>query len=104
MRKEITERRCLSPYLYDFSESLVDARKRVDDLIEEYGEEAKLELEWDYEDVSLIIQYQRLETETEAERRETKSRKAKETRERNTRKKEEKERKELARLLEKYKD
>lgn len=100
VKANVTESRSIT--LYDFEGSLSSVRKYVDGLIETYGEEAKLELEWDYEDVSLIVRYQRLETEAEAEKRTTKARKAKETREKNVRKKEERE--ELARLLEKYGD
>lgn len=110
-RKMIDEKRSVN--LYEVEGKLVDVRKYIDELIAEYGEEAKLEIEWDYDDVSLMLNYQRLETELQAAKRIDKAQKAAATRKRNRLKKEEAahkeldkleeiERKELARLKAKY--
>ena len=104
VRKEVNESKTLS--LYELEGNLVVVRKYFDELVDQYGEEARLELDWDYEDCNLILRYQRLETEKEAEKRIVKAQKAKATRDAKRLKKEEIEeeadRKEWARLQEKY--
>jgi len=90
--------------LYDeFEGDLKTIRERIDQLIEEFGEEAELCIDYGYDGYNNYeLTYQRLETEKEAEKRIKATAK---TRERNKAKKikqEESERKELARLLKKY--
>lgn len=117
-RKTLTIRESLftcSPYSLDcyLGGSLKEMQDIVSGYIEKYGESAKLD--WDsvggtyYEDVdeiNLVIEYQREETQEEAEARVAKARKARETRKRNKelREKElrEKELAELERLRKKY--
>lgn len=104
VRKEVNESKTIS--LYELEGNLVVIRKYFDELIDEYGEEAKLALDWDYDDCNLILRYQRLETEKEAEKRIAKAQKAKATRDAKRLKKEEVEeeadRKEWVRLQKKY--
>ena len=100
-RKMVKEKASVD--LYSLCEGgLKDVREYLDQLAEQYGESAKLHLEWYYEDVSIYIEYERLETVKEAERRVKATRKARERRKAAKIKQEEQERKELARLLEKY--
>ncbi len=87
---------------------ILKVRKYIDDLIELYGEDAKLDLDWYYDDVNVSVKYLREETEVEAKKRIEAARKARERRkvkkEKDAGVVEAKERKELARLLKKYED
>ena len=99
-RKMVDEKRSVD--LYSFEGKLNDVREYLNELEKEYGADAKLDLQWDYDYVGMHIHYQRLETEKEAEKRVAKARKVRERNKANKLKQEEAERKELARLLKKY--
>lgn len=100
-RKMVKERASVDMYSLCDGQ-LEGVRKYLDDLTEQYGGNATLILEYDYEDVSVYLEYERLETEAEANRRITRARKAQERRDAAKFKQEERERKELSRLLNKY--
>lgn len=83
--------------------ALKDVRAYIDQLIGQYGEDATVSINyWDYEDWDLVIEYERLETEKEAEKRVRAALKARERKQAKEIKQEEAERKELTRLLKKY--
>lgn len=81
---------------------LNDVREYLDSLAEQYGEDARLCLDWYYDDVSVCVKYQREETEQEATKRVAAARKARERRKAQKLKKEEAERAMLAKLKQKY--
>ncbi len=98
--KMIRDRRQLS--LCDLEGKLIDVCEYFNDLVEQYGNDAELVLEWDYENVDLAVEFEREETDKERDRRLLKDLRAREKKEAAKVSKEEKERKELARLQKKY--
>lgn len=98
--KVIQDRKQLA--LDDFEGKLVEVRDYLDSLIEQYGDDARLVLEWDYENVDLELQFDRKESEAERAKRLEKARKDREKKAAAKAVKEEEEQAELARLLEKY--
>lgn len=87
-----------------FPSTLENLHSHVETLIETYGKEATIDLNYGYEGevYDFHINYERPETDEEMTKRIKRAKKARETRRVTKLKKEEKERKELARLLEKY--
>ena len=100
--KRKTKKEKAGASLYDLEGDILKVREYVDSLIKEYGESASLHLDWYYDDVSLYIEYDRIETEAEAKKRVEAARKARERRKAQKLKKEEQERALLAKLKEKY--
>lgn len=88
--------------LCDLEGKLSDVREYIDILAEQYGNDAELVLEWDYESVDLEVQFTREETDVERNKRLLKDLRAREKKAVAKAAKEEGERAELARLLKKF--
>ena len=92
---------CIS--MLDYSK-LSDVKEYIERLIEQYGEDAYMEIEAHGYDCypELVIQYQRQETDKERDKRLAQARKERERKAKEKAAREERERKELARLQKKY--
>lgn len=104
MAKYKMVRESVNEDIWSLDGKLSDVRNYIDRLIDEYGENACMDIERDGYDcyVELYVHYERQETDKERDKRLAVARKEREKRAREKAQIEERERKELARLQKKY--
>lgn len=90
--------------IYALDGKLIDVKEYIERLIEQYGENAYMDIERDGYDcyVELYVQYERQESDKERDKRLAVARKEREKKAKEKAAQEERERKELARLQKKY--
>lgn len=90
--------------IWSLDGKLSSVKEHIEWLIDQYGDDARMEIEaYGYDCYpELVVHYERQETDKERDKRLAQARKEREKKKAEKLKKEERERKELARLLEKY--